>query len=673
MIDSLEPLGLEPALVSCEPLPAPPRIVGIRQPSDRDLIQKTRREALLEAYDALRQDNPQISLRRAARVLGTPLVNLHRLTTMRADKKDLTPRNRFAGRHRKHPDLAALLEIESIRTKLDSLYVSTLGASSEAAASGRRTGVVSVTLERFAEEPECPPDLAARLMTGQQPKQLIAYLRRITPEVEARIRGEKNYKLNGIVSRRDDTVRLPDGRRGELVSGYLVEFDDMSANQPFYVELPGGKVALSRQGLYARDKKSGRWLGVELIARPREAYRAEDILRFMRRLMSIYGKFSVLRLERGIWGARSLKGYRVTETGSEEEQFERPGMDQTEQAKLQQGLEAIGIRIQYVTSAHRKGSLESSFRYLQTVLATYTTDLNNMGRYAGEFETVAKRIRQARAESHHPAALKFAHIDVLAERIERAMCFINRRARGGDLQDTADAEWVRDMAVRELPHLTELDLAAFLPDVRELSIKGGRVVTTIDGVTHDFRSDMFAELGHGYRLFVKLDPGEPTLGAAIYNRETSSANHLQLKLGEFICFARWEMPGPQLEAATPDGLNVVTTQQLYGVGPDRDEGYGNRQRQDKYVRTAFRGLPKPGQPSIKVAEVRDGVGNFARVTQDAGNAAAAPQPQLPAPKPASSRRGAIPAAPTQDQFARKQARLAEEAEAARRLREMQES
>jgi hypothetical protein len=152
-----------------------------------------------------------------------------------------------------------------------------------------------------------------------------------------------------------------------------------------------------------------------------------------------------------------------------------------------------------------------------------------------------------------------------------------------------------------------------------------------------------------------------------------------LKQGEFICFARWEMPGPQLDAPSAAGLAVVTTQQLYGVGPDRDEGYGNRQRQDKYVRTAFRGLPKPGQPSIKVAEVRDGHGNFARVTQGAAHgdsaAHAAPQPQLPAPEPSrrSQVRGAIPAAPTQDQFARKQARLAEEAEAARQLREMQET
>jgi hypothetical protein len=613
-------------------LPAPPRIAGSREPSERSLIEKTRREALLDAYDALKIADPEISERRAARMLGEPLTSLWRLLRKRSANQTLVPQHHKAGRKLKHPELSALLEVEAIRAKLDTLYISTFGASSESAACGRRTGKVSVALQRFAEEPECPPALAARLMLGQQPKELVAYLRRITPEQEARIRGEKNFKLNGIVSRRDQTIRLPDGTRALNLSGYIVEFDDMSVNQPFYVELPDGKFMISRQGLYARDVKSGRWLGVELVARPREAYRAEDILRFVRKLMFIYGKFSVLRLERGIWAARSLKGYKVTETGAVEEEFDRPEMDRAEQAKLQDGLAGIGVQIQYVTSAHRKGALESSFNYLQTIIATYTTEFNNAGRYAGEFELVAKRVRQVRAESHHPAALRFAPIDTLADRIERAMDFVNRRPRRGNVQDNAYAEWECDQASRPLPPITELDLAAFLPEMRERHIDHGRIVTTVDGVTHDFRADIFAELGHGYRVFLKFDPSEPTLGAAIYNRETSSANHLMLKQGEFICFARWEMPGPQLEAATADGLTVVTTEQLYGVGPDRDEGYGNRQRQDKYVRTAFRGLPKPGQPSIKVAEVRDGHGNFARVTQDAGSAAAAPQPQLPAPK-----------------------------------------
>lgn len=662
-----------------ERLPAP---LTARLPSGVALLEGQRRAQLLHAYDALVlaaiEAGETLSYERASRLLSVPLATLWRLIQRREKGLPLVPDFHKGGRKKKHADTAELLELDAIRTKLDTLYIATFGASSESAASGRRTGKVSVALQRFAEEPECPPALAERLRAGFQPKPLVHYFRRITPEVEARLRGKKNFELNGLVSRRDHTIRLRDGSRVQLLSGCLIEFDDMSVNQPFYVEMPDGQWLLSRQGLYARDVHSGRWLGVELVARPREAYRAEDILRFLRRLMMIYGKFDVLRLERGIWAARSLKGWKVSADGIEEENIERPDMTLEEKAKLQSGLEAIGVTIHYVTSAHRKGALESSFNYLQTVLATYTTDLVNVGRYAGEFDAAAKRVRQARAGSHTPAVLGFAPVDVLADRIEQAMAFINKRARGGDVQNTADAIWTRDLATRPLPPLEHIDLAAFLPEVRERAIAGGRITLSVEGVAHDFRADVFARLGHGYRVYVRFDPGEPTLGAAIYNRENSggSANTFELRDGDFICFARWEMPGPQLDMDTaPAGLQAVTTQALYGVGAEHDDGYARRRSQEKFVRTAFRALPRPGQPAMKSAEVRDGRGNFARVVSTGekgevrGENAAPALP--PSPSPLAPRRGGLPAAPTEQEFSRRQARLAEEAEAARALRELQ--
>lgn len=666
-LEAAEPAtcNLQPA-TSIERVPSP---LPARLPGTVALTEYHRRTQLLAAWDALKLADPALSYERGAKALGIPLATLWRLIKRREAGKSLVPDFHKAGRKPKHAHFATLLEIEGVRQKIDTLYVATFGASSESAASGRRTGKLSVAIARFAEEPECPPDLAEKLRTGFIPKPMVAYLRRITPEIEARFRGEKNFKLNGIVSRRDQTIRLPDGTRAHNVSGFLIEFDDMSVNQPFHVQLPDGTWLLSRQGLYARDVKSGRWLGVELVARPREAYRAEDILRFLRRLMMIYGKFDVIRLERGIWHARALKGWKVTPHGVEEEAIVRPDMAPEEQARLQAGLQAIGIHIQYVTSAHRKGALESSFNYLQTVLATYTTDLVNVGRYAGEFEAAAKRVRQARAESHTPDQLGFAPVDVLADRIEQAMAFINKRARGGDAANSADAIWLRDMAVRPLPPVTEIDLAAFLPEVRERAISGGRITVQVDGMVHDFRADLFARLGQGYRVFVRFDPGEPTLGAAIYNREQGSANTFELRQGDFICFARWEMPGPQIDLPEARGLAAVTTQALYGVGAEEDDGYQRRKNQEKFVRTAFRALPRPGQPAIKSAEVRDGHGNFARVADGSET------PQLPSTLNSQSsqlpKRGLIPPPPTDEQFSRKRARLAEEAEAARALAGLQ--
>jgi hypothetical protein len=651
-------------------LPAPERMTPsrahARRQSEAAIVEGHRRASLLMAFDAFREADPGISYATAARMLGCETIYLWRLARRRDAGESLAPQWHKAGRRRRYPDLSELLQMEVVRTKLDMLYVSTIGASSQAAAAGRRTGKLSVALQRFAEEPECPGPLADRLRLGYQPRELVSYLRRITPEMEARYRGEKNFKLNGIVSRRDDTVRLPDGRRAEIPPGYLVELDDMSSNQPFFVDLPDGSSLLSRQGLYARDVKSGRWLGFELIARPREAYRAEDILRFLRRLMLQYGKFSVLRLERGIWKARSIVGWDVGEAGAQDDSFERPAMDDGEKASLCAGLEDIGIRIQHAKSAHEKGGIESGFNYLQTILATYTTDLVNVGRYAGEFELAAKRVRQARA-GRHPGELCFAPIDYLAEAITKAMAYVNKRPRARDAANTADAEWERGLTARPLPVLTERDFAAFLPEMRERAIDGGRIELTVNGQKHDFRSEMFAQLGHGYRVFVRFDPAEPTLGAAIYNRETSSANHLGLAQGELICLARWEMPGPQLEVESAPGLVARAPEEIYGVS--EDDGYAARKRQERFVRTAFRALPRPGQPAVKVAEARDSHGQVVRAQSAAD--AAAPTAALPQLSPRRPRAGLLPPPPTKDAFARRQARLAEDAEAARALREME--
>ena len=526
-------------------------------------------------------------------------------------------KTRFANSGKNSP-WEFLIKQPDVCKKLDTLYLATLGASSEYMTHGRRTGSLAMTLLRFSEEPECPAALAIEIRRGSQPAPLVRYLRRITPEIEARVRGPKHFALHGVVSRRDQTIRTEDGRRARNVAGFIVEFDDMSANQPFWVEGPDGPI-LSRQGLYSRDVASGRWLGCELIARPREAYRAEDILRFFRRLMTEYGKFDVLRLERGIWASRRIKGVRIMDTGVEvEETYERPEMAPEERTKLQDGLAAIGIEIDWAYTAHQK-IIEGGFNHLQRIMATYTTDLVNVGRHAGEFEHAAKQVRRVRAGSHHPENLGFPSMDLLMERIERAFTFANR-ACGRSGVTTPDEIWFRDLAARQLPALTEIDLAAFLPEKRLRRIVGGRVMVIVDGQAHDFRADCLIELGHGYKVFVKLDPSEPMLGAAIYNRETSSANFKGYAIGDFICFAHWETPGPQCDLEHARGLATHDIQEIYGAGA-QDDGYGRRKKQLEFVRTKFLALPRPGQPAVKTAEERDGRGNIARVESGRGAAA----------------------------------------------------
>jgi hypothetical protein len=635
--------------------PAPDR-TGLSDAQRKEAVD--RRSKLTEAWILLVQGCTLAVAASAAGLTQVKLCRLLQLATVSHDADPRTPLSASASHGDKayfliHGPLGRLapgvstgrtneweflLGVKSFTDKLLTLYIATIGSSHDYLV-GKRSAKVATALERMAEEPECPAALARKLRKGQQPVCFVRYLRKVTPEVEARIRGAKHLQLHGASSRRDQTARLPNGDRIKMISGFVVELDDMSINQPFWVNGPDGKPTLSRQGLYARCSYRGYWLGFELVARPREAYRAEDILRFLRRLMLTFGKFDSLRMEKGIWHARTIKGF---DADGKEASVDRPAMADTERARLQQGLSAIGITIKYESSARGKGSLEKSFDYLQRITATYSTQFVNVGRHAGEFEKAAKAVRRARAESHHPANLGFARIDQLSECIEKAMRFVN--ARTVDRERSADEQWDLDMAQRPLPPLTERDMAAFLPDVREVTLRGLRATCKVDGKPHDFRAEYFARLGDNYRIWVRFDASEPQLGAAIYNRETGSANTEAFALGDFICWARWEMPGPLLQVANDHGLQSYTTQELYGVAQSDDDGLARRRALEKWVQTSFRALPRPGQPSVKAHTKRDGLGYVVEATagqlgpQRRTTAEAKPAPrQEPAEAPQSFR------------------------------------
>lgn len=505
-------------------------------------------------------------------------------------------------------------QLDAVQRKLAALYLATVRASSESMTHGRHTGSVRLALERFAEEVECPEPLRALLRSGRHPAALRRFLGRITTDVEQRFRGSKHYALHSVSQTRDNTIALPDGRRVPNRAGFLIEFDDMSVNQPFWSEGPEG-VILSRQGLYARDVRSRRWLGFELIARPREAYRAEDILRFIRRLMQRYGKFPVLRLEKGVWHSKSIRGFEVTPTGDiNDVALVRAGMQDEERQLLQDGLRGIGIEIHYVSTAHQKGGLEGGFAELQRVIGTYTTEFANIGAHAGEFEAAARQLRRARAGSAHPGDLGFAHIDALGERIEQAVAFANRRVREG--RKTADEIWIEDEEQFRPTALSERDLAVFLPHITEVTIRELKVSCTVRGTEFEFRAREFAQLGNGFRVVIRFDPGEPGLGAAVYNREGSTLrNHGGWCPGEMLCWAAHEIPAPEYhvrDAATAAPLGEARSiQEIYYPGAV-NAGRGIQKLQLKDITGAVRTfasiLGRPGDAPARTLTARTGTG-----------------------------------------------------------------
>jgi hypothetical protein len=213
----------------------------------------------------------------------------------------------------------------------------------------------------------------------------------VSPEVKAMHRGEKNFQSIGFINLRDMTELMPDGTRRPIKAGDWFEFDDMSMNQPFRYPLPpdaktrqgtADRLAqkygygIGRQSLWCIDVASGKYLGFEFIGRARDAYRAEDILRFMRKIFMTWGMpRRGVRLERGVWKSRRIQGVEIDMPGIDQEdrsemlgEYVHPEMDEAERKVIVGGLQQLHLEVVYCWSSHQKGLIESSFDHLQSLM-----------------------------------------------------------------------------------------------------------------------------------------------------------------------------------------------------------------------------------------------------------------------------------------------------------------
>ena len=491
----------------------------------------------------------------------------------------------------------ALAEDPDVRNALLQLYLSTVGASCDQAAKHRHTGSITLTLERFADHELCPPTLAQALRRGSQPKPLVNVIRTITVEMEQRYRGAKHTSLNGtLIMRRNGMERMADGTEQPIMVGDWWVFDDMSTNFPFWFMGEDATPQVARQGLYAYDKV-GRWIGFEEVGTGRDSYTAAIILRFVRRLVQALGlPRRGIVFEKSVWKSRAICGVRLTQSGTPvEDEFERPEITDDERHKIDDGIKALGIELIYTWTPRGK-EIEGAFNYFQRVFGTFAIGKVNIGRHAGEFEIGAKALRMAHAGSHHPEDLGFLHIDKHADITQQTMEWIIARGH-----------WDREGEQRVIPAypigrpITQDHLAVFLPHTTELTIRGGKVSPEVAGKPFDFvHPENFAALGDGYRVYIKFDPTEPTLGAAIYNRETASINHFGYKDGALICWAEWLPPVASFD---------------WREAGERDDKAGSmRRRYAHYTRTAFRAI---GMPQAKASTARDGKGNVIEISASA--------------------------------------------------------
>jgi hypothetical protein len=577
--------------------------------TEAELLKGAERVQLLRTSRELRQGGHSLEV--IAALTGSSAPTICRLLRQYEAVSDaqLTPELCAAaftnsGRRSRWEDLAAN---PLVQQRLQQLYLKSAGASAEVMTRARRTGSLAATLLVFTEDDLCPLDLRRELRQGKMPTPLIRVIRRMNDLHEQMLRGEKHRSLNAeLIQKRSLIEILADGQQRPIQRGDWWVFDDMSDNLPHWWTAPDGQPLVGRQGLYCYDL-TREWLGVEKIGNARDAYSSALILRFLRRLMEQFGKpRRGVVLERGVWASRNIKGVRLAPEGLGTDEWERPVMSDADKQLVQDGLQSLGLIVHY-TYTPRGKEIEAGFNYLQKLKAMMAPQgAVNIGRHAGEFEHAAKQLRRARAQSHHPQDLGFLHMDASRDLDLKVMDFIN--ARG---VRAATGEGFGQIPYPELADLSPRDRAVFLPEQRELMVRNGCVATTVRGEELEFCApELFAELGSGYRLLIRFDPEEPTLGAALYNRETSSANFHNWQQGEFI---GWAEVKPRVARFNWSG--------------QQDAADDLERRYNRAVRTSFGAVGL----NHRVATARDGRGNTAVVQQGTGGRAAvsAPVPSEP--------------------------------------------
>lgn len=402
-------------------------------------------------------------------------------------------------------------------------------------------GSFAFAVERFAEDRECRPETRAAICAeldaaaaARRMPRWPASLRAgvmSTQEEEALFRGNKAFDALSHSPRKGMFFEDQDGNQVPITALDVWMMDDYSTNQPYIVETEEGP-RLCRQVLAAMDLFSAGWVSVEMIGRERDAYRAEDILRFILRTIEAQGTMPLcLMLERGRWDSQAVHGIPLDDLGR--------GFE----GKVWGDLDAL-FHIQHGYSSRHKALLESSFNLLQTALAHSGRDI---GRFRGEFERATNLSLGVRAGRVDPTAAGFLAQDAAREAHWLAMQTMNgrQRERSAAIFDGA-AIAPNDLLMegadtREARPLPEAEAWRFLPVKRLATVRKGFVevqVTHYQGASFRFEvngiSSLYVENGH--RVLIAFDPAMPAMGCHVANAVPNCRQGWEV--GEKIILAR---------------------------------------------------------------------------------------------------------------------------------------
>lgn len=454
----------------------------------------------------------------------------------------------------------------------------------------------------------------------------------VTDEERALHEGRKAHQQVEMITRRGMFETLEDGTQKQIIPGNVWELDDYSTNQPYWHECPeSGKVSVNRQVLAAKDLCASLWLGFDHIGRERDAYRAEDVLRFIERLVRSHGIPEKLRLERGIWESSGVHGLKVGD--------HRWG-----------DLRDLMV-IEHVFKSKSKSIIEGGFNFLQRWLGHSGIDI---GRKRGQFESASKKLRQSRNVTTDARKLGFLSILKSSDKHEAAGRELNRRpAMRAHLNERVSPE---DLVARLGWHtkpLSEDDAWYFFPCKQARVVKAGQVRVAPGGgwapiyfTVNGIIDGLHLETDH--KVLVACDPARPELGARVVNADDSAKNRQGFGMHEvLLASAPYFGLAPQFSAAKE-------------LSPHLEA----RKNATAAARTSFRAIVAHGQGPREVTAT-DGNDKSAR----AGTIKRAEDATPPAATPVAARKEA-PAPATSSRFGRFQTSGDRAAEIARLEKEL---
>ena len=404
-------------------------------------------------------------------------------------------------------------------------------------------GSLPVAVHFFCKDSRVPAAMVSRLraieeralLAGREPSYPPSVRRafHVSASEMADFRNKKAGLQHELVSPRGLSYIDEAGEAHDLLPGQLWELDDYSTNQPYvWRDAATGELYLGRQVLGGIDVASAAWLGFDHIGRERDAYRGEDIVRYIGRLFRSHGMPLILRLERGSWESSFVHGIEVD------------GL-----AGKWGGLDAL-CRINHVWKSKAKGTIEGGFDHLQTWLGHTGRDI---GRVRGEFEEAQKAWRQARTTGADPYALGFLSQEESAAAHEAAAREINSRQKNR----AAIGERISpdDLRARHGWHTVPVPASEawrLLP-YKERRIVNAGVVEGLDAAKRGWPLTRWIvnggglHLESGHAVLIAYDPARPDLGCHVCNADTGPRNRDGWRVGEYLCTAEHQAMAPQFD------------------------------------------------------------------------------------------------------------------------------